>query len=685
MLRTLMFLLSAPVLLLASACLYLMALGPEQQALVKQAILAKIPLVNQFVTVQTPTRLFDVKARDVALLKTEAFSVDYLVDLALPDGRGGEKRYLALYPFVVESVLDLRRASVRDEGERRIVSYPAPTILPAGQDNSKDNLILRSTLELGDAGWEKYLKPIKVALHRKAEVEALRSGILTKAHARSLKELQRLAPSSTTISIAQPGTAQVQRLATPHLGMASYVQQAEKLAISPANNRFDGVILKEGNLVGGVKFVGYNQQDRFGGSRELAFRFFDTTHPTGKTTRILLHDDDTVDADILIRGRHYSYSNSGYDSASQKFNREIKHILIGLAINTLPEPNTGEDAYCTYRDHTIKAAHYLVNGQYAQAAIHIDEANRHDADSYTSKVLSEAYAYFGKDQPMKTHGLLAAASTVLLGVNSKENFGLVDDAAVSTLTELRPGLTQAVDYLLAYRGTALANARQSVAQANQRLVEEATLVSKQTFVGFSQSQRAQYLQNSLGNFKRQYKERHKAAIRDRNPQNNLWTYDEKFVSVPHVYYDQNFGRTYILERKKREQDILDLAYGHGMPRSVSAVIFLKLPRGFDTGTIYDKYSAIGLDADRWHVIPDIEETGDDKDGRCYALSYASTNLAGDMVNLQNLALKRSYGNMLFVQLMDRMKKIFQPEHTAKAMYDKIEQQAIRETILFLCE
>lgn len=674
MFRFLFFLLSGPVLLIATIIFYASALNPSQQQIIKETLLSKIPFINQFFTTQTQTKMFNVQFKDVTLLKTEVFSVDYLIDLSLKTNKGETLRYLALYPFVVESVLDLQNPNTSIKDKKRYINYPSPKIQQATQDNKRDNIILRGSLNVS---WESYLKPIKIALTKKAEIEALHSGILTKAQERSQQELQKLVDEDTIVNVDKAEN-NIQKITPPHLGITSYVQKNENIHIKPAKNRFDAILFKDDQFIGGVKFSKYNQIDKFDESNTLQFNFFDTNHPNIKQTRVLFYNDESIDAEIIYQGKQYAYTNSRYSTKSQSLHKNIKHNLIELALNTVPEHRDGEAEYCDYRENVINAVYSLINNKINLAKDYINKANAYSKDMFTSILLNETYELITNDKPIQINKPLNLITTFMNGIYDQKYSNQITDDLVSKLLVEFPNITEQINYLIALKGENLVNAKTAVYNARNRLAESSSIIDKQTFLNFNIEQRANYILNNISKFRKDFSTQNKKLLKEAYPQHDLYTIDS-FTKAPYCLFAKDFIESYIYKKKWTEQDILNRAYAHNLPKSVSVIIFLKIPG------IWDKYSVIGFDKDRWYVIPDFEEDLKDKDGKCYYVEYSETNMPKfQQVNVKIEGYDRTYNNWLFYKLMDLMKEIFRSSITAESKANDITLE-IKNRLLFHCE
>ena len=250
MIKRIIFLLFSPAAIICLICFFFFYLSPVQRQAITQELFANIPILKQFVVLDYNSKLFNTNIANVLELKTEVYYIDYLVDISQKTAEG-TKRYIALYPFSVEAVVDLKQGESNKVGEESSVRYPSPE-LRAGVDNSREPLFLRDNLEHVD--WKKSLKPIITALHEKAKIDAISSGIIDRACVRTQKQLQEWSAPGTKIVIQSENHSPLLRLQPPHLGIATYALYSNKINMFPSFSRFDAMFSSNSKVIGAVKF-----------------------------------------------------------------------------------------------------------------------------------------------------------------------------------------------------------------------------------------------------------------------------------------------------------------------------------------------------------------------------------------------------------------------------------------------
>ena len=151
-------------------------------------LLSKIPIVNQFIDITTNSGVYSLKQLDKKELRTATWNVDFLVSI------GADRKYIALYPYIVEAGVDLSDMNVVTRDTTTIIELPNAKIMVSDLDETKDILIIRK----GEANlnYNLHLKPLKIAFEKRARDLAIEAGILKDANDKAEEYLQKLLSNS---------------------------------------------------------------------------------------------------------------------------------------------------------------------------------------------------------------------------------------------------------------------------------------------------------------------------------------------------------------------------------------------------------------------------------------------------------------------------------------------------------
>ena len=115
-------------------------------------LLSKIPIINNFVETDYNTGVFAITQMDMSEMRTAVYNVDFLMSIAAPDftTEGGilskdVRKYLAIYPYVVEAGIDLNKVKSLSSDNKTTVNLPSPQITLSDLDEKRGVTIMRDT------------------------------------------------------------------------------------------------------------------------------------------------------------------------------------------------------------------------------------------------------------------------------------------------------------------------------------------------------------------------------------------------------------------------------------------------------------------------------------------------------------------------------------------------------------
>ncbi|MBQ7490277.1 MAG: DUF4230 domain-containing protein [Bacteroidales bacterium] len=115
-------------------------------------LLSKIPIINNFVETDYNTGVFAITQMDMSEMRTAVYNVDFLMSIAAPDFTtdGGilskdVRKYLAIYPYVVEAGIDLNKVKSLSSDNKTTVNLPSPQITLSDLDEKRGVTVMRDT------------------------------------------------------------------------------------------------------------------------------------------------------------------------------------------------------------------------------------------------------------------------------------------------------------------------------------------------------------------------------------------------------------------------------------------------------------------------------------------------------------------------------------------------------------
>ena len=115
-------------------------------------LLSKIPIVNNFVETDYNTGVFAITQMDMSEMRTAVYNVDFLMSITAPDLNTESgllsndiRKYLAIYPYVVEAGIDLNNVKSTTSDNKTIVNLPCPQITLSDLDEKRGVTVMRDT------------------------------------------------------------------------------------------------------------------------------------------------------------------------------------------------------------------------------------------------------------------------------------------------------------------------------------------------------------------------------------------------------------------------------------------------------------------------------------------------------------------------------------------------------------
>ena len=159
-------------------------------------LLSKIPIVNNFVESDFNTGVFAITQLEMSELRTAVYNVDFLMSITAPDYSSESgllsndtRKYLAIYPYVVEAGIDLKKVNSTSSEDLTTVNLPSPQITLSNLDEKRGVTVLRDT----DIPAE-IVNMMKSVFERRAVDLAYNAGIIETAKKKAEKYFTNLFP-----------------------------------------------------------------------------------------------------------------------------------------------------------------------------------------------------------------------------------------------------------------------------------------------------------------------------------------------------------------------------------------------------------------------------------------------------------------------------------------------------------
>ena len=147
--------------------------------------LSKIPIVRSFHETTTSTGLYGISQKDKQELRTASYNIDFIASFT-----GGETKYIAIYPYLIEAGVDLGKATHEVVNNQTVVTLPNAQITVAKINEKNQVQVIREKGNKLD--YNSHIKPLKMAFEKSAKDLALQAGILEDANEKAEKYLQEL-------------------------------------------------------------------------------------------------------------------------------------------------------------------------------------------------------------------------------------------------------------------------------------------------------------------------------------------------------------------------------------------------------------------------------------------------------------------------------------------------------------
>ena len=159
-------------------------------------LLSKIPVINNFVETDYNTGVFAITQMDMSEMRTAVYNVDFLMSITAPDLNTESgllsndiRKYLAIYPYVVEAGIDLNNVKSTTSDNKTIVNLPCPQITLSDLDEKRGVTVIRDT----DVPAE-IINMMKSVFEKRAVDLAYNAGIIETAKQKAEKYLTSLFP-----------------------------------------------------------------------------------------------------------------------------------------------------------------------------------------------------------------------------------------------------------------------------------------------------------------------------------------------------------------------------------------------------------------------------------------------------------------------------------------------------------
>lgn len=160
------------------------------------ALLSKIPVINNFVEIDYNTGLFAITQMDMSEMRTAVYNVDFLMSITAPDHTTESglmskdvRKYLAIYPYVVEAGIDLSNVKSSTSDNLTTVNLPSPQITLSDLDEKRGVTVIRDT----DVPAE-IVNMMKSVFEKRAVDLAYNAGIIETAKQKAEKYFTNLFP-----------------------------------------------------------------------------------------------------------------------------------------------------------------------------------------------------------------------------------------------------------------------------------------------------------------------------------------------------------------------------------------------------------------------------------------------------------------------------------------------------------
>lgn len=159
-------------------------------------LLSKIPIINNFVETDYNTGVFAITQMDMSEMRTAVYNVDFLMSITAPDFTSESgilskdvRKYLAIYPYVVEAGIDLNNVKSLSSDNKTTVNLPSPQITLSDLDEKRGVTVMRDT----DIPAE-IVNMMKSVFEKRAVDLAYNAGIIQTAKTESGKLFRRSFP-----------------------------------------------------------------------------------------------------------------------------------------------------------------------------------------------------------------------------------------------------------------------------------------------------------------------------------------------------------------------------------------------------------------------------------------------------------------------------------------------------------
>lgn len=378
-----------PLIVGIACCFILLKICNIHVGSVTNFLLAKIPLVNQFVETTSNTGLYAIKQIDKKELVTSSYNVDFLVSFY----QSGKKTII-LYPYVVEAGINLEYAEQKKQDSLTVITLPNAQITKATTDDTKKSNVIREQIDIASQ-YNNLIIPIKTALERRAKDLAISSGILQDANENARKYLSELF-SGLPYKIQTEKTPQdsLKILLAPHLPV-SFTYQDKNLSAGKLNCESDTIYHRDDLNFEEFKFgylfneyASFQETDSYiQNSDVLGLRIIDPLAP--KENRIYAKASELYNKIMICCTDGSCYYMTGNVTADEKHIQKVAPDMLYLAMSCSNKGKEADSKYLKWIHEYENALNFIQKGQYQEASVLLQnmEALRNSATSSWEETL----------------------------------------------------------------------------------------------------------------------------------------------------------------------------------------------------------------------------------------------------------------------------------------------------------
>ncbi len=360
-----------PLIVGIACCFILLKICNIHVGSVTNFLLAKIPLVNQFVETTSNTGLYAIKQIDKKELVTSSYNVDFLVSFY----QSGKKTII-LYPYVVEAGINLEYAEQKKQDSLTVITLPNAQITKATISNEQKDYIIREQVDIASE-YNKLITPLKIALERRAKDLAISAGILSDANKNAEEYLLELFNNKNIhIKKEEAPFDSLKTISASHLPI-TFTYQDENLTDGKLNYQKDSIFsridLNLNNIkltYGGFTTFDFQEQDQSQlNSDYLYLRLIDPLNPQSQRTYI--QGEYEWGAIHFFNGLYcfLEGSSESKEELQQKIAPDMLYLIMGASL----KPGDIDPSYLKWAKKYLNCIECIEDKLYLEAATHLKE------------------------------------------------------------------------------------------------------------------------------------------------------------------------------------------------------------------------------------------------------------------------------------------------------------------------